>query len=128
MKTLVTVDLIQAADQQLTIKYVNGDASFPLAAETIDQLIAALASMRENMLPPVRQADPQPGEKVQAIVDPRFWVSPEPFVGGALIQFRHPGLGWLPFVLPLQSLRVAHELVGNALAVVESLDQGKSLN
>ena len=39
-------------------------------------------------------------EAFDALYDPRWIVHPEPFSGGILILFYHPGFGRLGFVLP----------------------------
>ena len=81
--------------------------------------IDLLAQIRADLNPPVRATDPQNGEKAVAIVDPRWWAAYEQFIGGALLQLRHPGFGWLAFALPLESLRGLHHHLGQALATAE---------
>lgn len=98
MKTLVTVELTEN-NGQLSLNYQNGDLTQPLQAETIEKLIATLASMREAMHPPVPM-DPPIGAQVQVQVDPRFWTELNHMVSASTLMLRHPGLGWLAFVLP----------------------------
>lgn len=119
MTTLVTVSLTEENGQQ-SISYQNGDPNTPLQAATIEQLIRALGVMRAQMSPPVRTEDPKFGDEVEALTDPRWWINADSFIGGALLQIRHPGFGWLGFALPLQSLRDLHALSGNALQTVEA--------
>lgn len=98
------------------------------SAELVDQLIAALGLMRERLQPPVRLRDPLPGEPVEAQIDPRWWIAPEAFVDGVLLQIRHPRFGWLAFALPLQSVRELHGSLGNLLELAERETQGRAVN
>lgn len=66
-----------------------------LSAAELDGLIA-LAAARRAALEPAQPA--QPPEKAEAIVNPAWHTSPLP--NGVLFMLRHPGLGWLGFVLP----------------------------
>jgi hypothetical protein len=68
-------------------------------AEHIDALMHALAQIREEMSPAVATEPPQMQE-VEALHDPRYAATLHQFSGGSLISFRHPSLGWLPFLLP----------------------------
>jgi hypothetical protein len=76
-------------------------------AEHIDALMQVLAQIREEMSPPVAEEPPQLHE-AQALHDPRFSTALHEFSGGTLLSFRHPSLGWLPFLLPSrQRVRIA---------------------
>ena len=68
-------------------------------ADHIDALMQVLAQVREEMSPPVAPEPPQLQE-AQALHDPRYRTTLHPFSGGSLLSFRHPSLGWLPFLLP----------------------------
>jgi hypothetical protein len=68
-------------------------------AEHIDALMQTLAQIREEMGPPVAE-DPPQLQQAQALHDPRYRTELHPFSGGTLLAFRHPSLGWLPFLLP----------------------------
>jgi hypothetical protein len=65
--------------------------------EHIDALIELLAQMREEMTPAVPD---EPPRSLQCLHAPRYRTALHEFSGGSLIQFRHPSLGWLPFLLP----------------------------
>lgn len=67
--------------------------------EHIDALMQLLAQIREQMTPPIAEHPPR-SQEVQALHDPRYWTQLHPFSGGTLMVFRHPSLGWLPFLLP----------------------------
>jgi hypothetical protein len=66
-----------------------------LSAAELDELVVRAAARRATLEP----AQPaQPPEKAEAIVNPAWHTSPLP--NGVLFMLRHPGLGWLPFILP----------------------------
>jgi hypothetical protein len=76
-------------------------------AEHIDALMQVLAQVREEMSPAVA-AEPPQLQEVQALHDPRYRAELHRFSGGSLLSFRHPSLGWLPFLLPSQQrVRIA---------------------
>ena len=66
-------------------------------AQHISGLIQVLAQIREEMTPAVPEEPPRLHE---ALHDPRYATELHPFSGGTLLEFRHPSLGWLEFVLP----------------------------
>ena len=68
-------------------------------AEHLDALMHALAEIREEMSPPVAQEPPRLQE-LEPLHDPRYASELHQFSGGTLLSFRHPSLGWLPFLLP----------------------------
>jgi hypothetical protein len=65
--------------------------------EHIDALMQLLGQIREEMTPAVPDEPPRSAEFLHA---PRYRTALHEFSGGSLIQFRHPSLGWLPFLLP----------------------------
>ena len=80
-------------------------------ADHIDALMQVLAQVREEMSPPVAPEPPQLQE-AQALHDPRYRTTLHPFSGGSLLSFRHPSLGWLPFLLPSMQRRTLVESLG----------------
>jgi hypothetical protein len=68
-------------------------------AEHIDALMHALAELREEMRPAVAEAPPRLQE-LEPLHDPRVASELHQFSGGTVISFRHPSLGWIPFLLP----------------------------
>ena len=80
-------------------------------AEHLDALMQALAQIREEMSPAV-SAEPPRLQEVQALHDPRYRAELHRFSGGSLISFRHPSLGWLPFLLPSRQRRTLAESLG----------------
>lgn len=67
--------------------------------EHIDALMQLLGEIREEMAPAVPDEPPQLQE-TRFLHAPRYRTVLHEFSGGSLIQFRHPSLGWLPFLLP----------------------------
>jgi hypothetical protein len=66
-------------------------------AQHVSELINVLAQIREEMTPAVSEEPPRLHEPLH---DPRYATELHPFSGGTLLEFRHPSLGWLEFVLP----------------------------
>jgi hypothetical protein len=67
--------------------------------EHISALMQVLGQIREEMSPAVPDEPPQLQE-THFLHAPRYRTVLHDFSGGSLIQFRHPSLGWLPFLLP----------------------------
>jgi hypothetical protein len=66
-----------------------------LSAPELDELIVKAAARRVSLNPPHSTDAPKQAE---AIVNPQWFTClVEP---GTLLQIRHPGLGWLSFVIP----------------------------
>jgi hypothetical protein len=68
-----------------------------LGAVELDALIAQLLTERESREPPVAMSAPNP---TTALIDPKWHTFKESLNGLSVIQFRHPGAGWLAFALP----------------------------
>ena len=67
--------------------------------EHIDALMQLLGDIRQQMTPAVPDEPPQLNE-THFLHAPRYRTVLHDFSGGTLMQFRHPSLGWLPFLLP----------------------------
>jgi len=79
-------------------------------AEHITALIHLLADIRAQMTPAV--AEEPPPVHAEALHDPRYVIELHPFSGGTLLEFRHPSLGWMDFVLPSRErIRISRLLV-----------------
>lgn len=75
----------------------------------IDELIRVLAEIRSEMSPAVSEEPPH--LRIEALHNPRYATELHPFSGGTLLEFRHPSLGWLEFLLPsLERGRIARFL------------------
>jgi hypothetical protein len=80
-------------------------------AEHVDVLIHALEEIREEMSPPVA-VEPPKLQELEPLHDPRYASELHRFSGGTLLSFRHPALGWLPFLLPSSQRRTLVESLG----------------
>jgi hypothetical protein len=69
-----------------------------LDGATAEEHVHAVAKHRADLLDPVA-ADLHPGARLDAVFDPK-WRVLNPIEAGRILALRHPGLGWLPFVLP----------------------------
>ena len=77
-------------------------------AQHVTDLITILAQIREEMTPAVPEEPPRVHEPLHA---PRYATELHEFSGGTLLEFRHPSLGWLEFVLPsLERSRISRFL------------------
>ena len=68
-------------------------------AGQVDGLIHALGELRMAMVNE-HPKDFALGQKVEAIYDPRWVTEADLLEGDSLIHLRHPGFGWLSFLLP----------------------------
>ena len=66
-----------------------------MTAQELDKLIIDASQLRANMEPPVPIEHLKAAE---AIVGPAWYT--EAMEIGALFQIRHPGLGWIAFIIP----------------------------
>ena len=80
-------------------------------AEHVDALIHALEEIREEMTPAISEQPPRLQE-LEPLHDPRYASELHQFSGGTLLSFRHPSLGWLPFLLPSYQRRTLVESLG----------------
>jgi hypothetical protein len=66
-----------------------------LSAAELDDLIARAVARRTTLEPALPA---QPPEKIEGVVNPAWHTSALPT--GVLLMLRHPGAGWLAFVMP----------------------------
>jgi hypothetical protein len=79
-------------------------------AEHVTALMHVLAGIRAQMSPAV--AEEPPSLHVEVLHDPRYATALHPFSGGTLLEFRHPSLGWMDFVLPSRErVRISRLLI-----------------
>ena len=74
-----------------------GWITFP--AEDFDNLIEGLARMRAEMTPPVVPTLDL-GSRIDAQIDPSWRIPDSCSEEGRVLVLRHPGLGWLGFLIP----------------------------
>ena len=68
-------------------------------ASQLDSIIEGLVVARSQMKPQ-HPTQPPIGQRVSTVDDPHYWTNHDPERGMTLLMFRHPGLGWLSFMLP----------------------------
>ena len=88
--------------QHVTIQIEDNDkplAHISLDAATTENHIHDLAKQRASLIEQVTP-DLDPGSRIEAIVDPVWRISQNRVAQGRILCLRHPGLGWLSFVLP----------------------------
>lgn len=99
------LDVFRATDGK-TVTIVLSEKDEPLGhiildALSLEGLITSLANARASLDPAVTMEVSQ-GTQLVAVVDPawRTRARPHPAIPGPLLSLRHPGLGWVAFVLP----------------------------
>lgn len=118
MATLLTLSLIEE-NGQVSINYENGDPTSLVKPETIEKLIDVLAQMRASMTPARVPVEPQAGQPMQAVPDPRWYVGSALNKPHAFVSLHHPGFGWTPYALPLESAKAFHEQLSVAIESIE---------
>jgi len=82
---------------------LNGDTvelfSHRLTVGELDVLLADLAKLRARMHPTFSVDFPH-GQAVEVVKYPSLSIEPEARNLDCILHLRHPGLGWLHFVLP----------------------------
>jgi hypothetical protein len=68
--------------------------------DNIQMLGEARAAMAEQVTP-----DLEHGMRLKAIADPRWQTETRHDMGGVMLALRHPGLGWVSFLLPPNEAR-----------------------
>jgi hypothetical protein len=78
----------------------------------IEQMIQDLSDLREELAPQVPSSVP-PGKRLFVTPEPIWKVSAEVREDGRVLLIRHPGLGWLGFIIPQADCdRLAEKLTG----------------
>lgn len=85
------------AKLRVTIPTTPVASVFEMEAAEVDDFIANLALMREGMSEPVTPRL-EPVARLRVIPDPAWKVTASEH--GPVLSLRHPGLGWLGFVVP----------------------------
>ncbi|WP_186117773.1 hypothetical protein [Burkholderia gladioli] len=118
VKTLLTVSLVQQ-DEQLVLQYDTGDPNRAITPADVEQLINALAALRETMTPPV-QENLQLGEPARAVFDPRWFSQANLLTQGTDLFLRHPGLGWIGYALSNESLHSLSALLQRQIDAIQA--------
>jgi hypothetical protein len=109
----VSLNTFLSEDRQRATLEIHADGT-PLAHAIFDppefeQLIETLAALRAGMVDEVpREIDP--GSRLAAIVDP-VWRELPDHDDGKVLSLRHPGFGWLTFLIPWhEATHIAQQL------------------
>ena len=81
-------------------------------AASMDGLLRSAMEVRAAMTP-AHPADFAVGQHVQAIENPRIVSELDTRTGRSLLHLRHPGFGWLHFLLPKEHAAKLAELLRN---------------
>lgn len=114
---------LDAARQWATLT-VGGEV-VRLNAHGISTIILELAKVRQDMLPAVADALHE-GDRIPVLHSPQWACATEMMHGSSRVYVRHPGLGWLAFLLQASEA----ERLGETLLVQAQQDQARprSLN
>jgi hypothetical protein len=90
----------------VTVQLMNDDkviGESTLSADELDIVISALGQFRADLYPQMRpEPDQSPGAREILVVDPAWRAVPSPHaeIDGIVLRVRHPGFGWVSFLLP----------------------------
>ena len=87
-------------------------AHIGLGAEGLTGVINILADARARF---AQKFPDEPPHGIADTVDPRWQLAPEPTSDGPSLRLRHPGLGWLGFVIPPSQAQQIQHLLGEQL-------------
>jgi len=125
MNPLLTVTLSEENGQS-RLDCTMATPGQPLAAGHVDSLIQALARLRQTLEPEVRPDSPE-GQNVMGAVDPRWFIQRDgTTTDGAVLMVRHPGIGWMAYALPLESLKHLHVVMGEIIQQADLAPPGSS--
>jgi hypothetical protein len=89
-----------------------------LEAADIDALIEHLAMLRAHMRPEIPKVPARTHDYVIEI-DPCWHAEKHPLFEGAIVFFRHTGLGWAGFAIPTSSLLKLNEILAQHAQVAQ---------
>ena len=124
MTTLMTVTLIEE-NGQILMNYQNGDPTSPVKPETVEQLIEVLGQMRAEMTPARVPVEPQFGQPLQAVPDPRWYVGNAINRPHAFVSLHHPGFGWTAYALPLARAQAFHHQLTHVIETIQTPEGDK---
>ena len=105
-----------ASAVELAIELAGGKSpvrTVKLTAADIDQLIARLVQFRAMMTPEIERTPPDP-VTTRPLIDPMWALRIPAADRDKLLMLRHPGLGWLMFLLPpREAAKLAHALLSD---------------
>lgn len=117
MQKPMSLELVNEYGDPAVCVNVNGQAAL-LDATEVEGLIEELSKLRAGMRPAV--AD-QPLRTHQYLleIDPCWYTERNPLFDGAVLFFRHTGLGWAGFAIPTESMQRLKEAISAHEAAAE---------
>ncbi|MEM5373241.1 hypothetical protein V4C53_45860 [Paraburkholderia azotifigens] len=88
-------------------------------AKQLSKLIETLGRVRLNMLPEIDTAPPDLNQKLESVAFPPWQISLETMTDGILLHLRHPGFGWLAFVINGDDLISLRDTISDAIAEIQ---------
>ena len=86
-----------------------------LGAEGLTGVINILADARARFAQKFPDEPPNGPNGIAETVNPGWQLAPEPTSDGPCLRLRHPGLGWLGFVIPPSQAQQIQRLLGEQL-------------
>lgn len=86
--------------EQVFLEWSGPAGKVAVTGTDIDNLIAQISRYRRVMQPPVIAHLERLGPFEDVILNPAWVVQPEMMTETPLMHLRHPGLGWLTFLIP----------------------------
>lgn len=104
-------------DSKIATIELTGDRpiSIRMDAAALDNLLLALGKLRAEMLPGVEK--PVLGAVYEGIIDPAWQTGYDAMADGVDLSLRHPGFGWIHFVLPRHEALAIARVLSNIEAV-----------
>ncbi|WP_027794933.1 hypothetical protein [Paraburkholderia acidipaludis] len=102
MSKPMSVELVNEYGEHAVCVKVNGNAAL-LDAADVDGLIEELGKLRAQMRPAVPEQLLRTHQYVIEM-DPSWYTERNPLFDGAVVFFRHTGLGWAGFAIPTESM------------------------
>ncbi len=94
-------------------------AHIGLGAEGLTGVIDILVDARARFTQKVPDEPPNGPNGIADTVDPRWQLAPEPTSDGPCLRLRHPGLGWLGFVIPPSQAEHIQRKLGEQLEALQ---------
>lgn len=109
-----------------TLTVELGGQTKQLSVQDVEHMIGALGHIRSQMQPEVAREFPRTGQGFDATPDPMWYTEANQLHHGSNLFLRHPGFGWLCFVLPPESMKGIQSYLEKQNALLESAP--KSVN
>ena len=104
---------VQVAPDHESVMLSIGHAQISLSAPDVERVTLELMQERSKLNERVRDSV-DPHSVIQGVHNPSWLVSNDP--GDTKLLIRHPGFGWMAFVLPEQSIKLLHARISSRLA------------